>query len=113
MPSGGPVIPGLGGQTGDQRVNEALFYRSRNLGVSQNFGPGLGEAAGLRMQAPQPCCVARGGAQDPRGRRLTERLSSKSTTISVEVRWSQSQQAPGARICRASPMFRWSLRWCL
>ena len=33
MPSGGPVIAGLGGETGDQRVNEALFYGSRDLGV--------------------------------------------------------------------------------
>jgi len=33
MPSGGPIIPGLGGETRDQRVNEALFYGSRDLGV--------------------------------------------------------------------------------
>ena len=33
MASGGPVIPGLGGQTGDQRVNEALFlWRARPRG---------------------------------------------------------------------------------
>ena len=31
--SGDPVIPGLGGETGDQRVKEALFYGSRDLGV--------------------------------------------------------------------------------
>ena len=33
MVLGCPVIPGLGGQTGDERVNEALFYGSRDFGV--------------------------------------------------------------------------------
>jgi hypothetical protein len=33
MPSGGIVIPSLGGQTSDERPNQAIFYGSRNLGV--------------------------------------------------------------------------------
>jgi len=49
MASGDPLIPCLGNQAGDQRVNEALFCGSRDLGVGQDFRPGLGEAAGLRV----------------------------------------------------------------
>jgi hypothetical protein len=33
LTSGGAVIPDPGGETGDQSVNEALFYGSRDLRV--------------------------------------------------------------------------------
>ncbi len=90
LASGDPVIPGPGGQTGDQCVNEALFYGSSDLGVGQNFGPGLGKAAGLRMQTPQPCRVARRGAQNPRLCRQRERFADKSASVCFEVPRSQS-----------------------
>jgi hypothetical protein len=52
------------------------------------------------MQTPQAGCVAHRRAQDPRCRWQRERLSGKRSTISFEMLWSQSHQAPTARAGR-------------
>jgi hypothetical protein len=50
-----PILLDFGSsQTGDQSLDQTLFNGSRNLGMRQDFGLCFGQAARLRMQAPQP-----------------------------------------------------------
>ena len=48
------VGPGaVGGQTGDQHLDQTLFNRPRDLGMGQDLGLCLGEATDAPVQASQ------------------------------------------------------------
>jgi len=86
-------------KTGDQRLDQILLDGARDLRMRQESGLCLGEAADLRLQAPQACHIARGWMQDFSLRSQRQGLSGESPTILFELHWVQRYYVPheGAR----------------
>src|SRR5436309_11139727 len=98
MASGEPVGPGASGsQTGDQRVDQILLDRPRDLRMRQDLGLCLGEATDLPVQAPQARRMTPGRSQYLPLQRGSDGLSGESAAIAFELPWVNCYHAPGKR----------------
>ena len=95
MTFGGTFLVDLGpDQADDQRVDQVVFDRSCDLGMRQDFRLGLGQAAGLRVQAPQARRIAFRGPQHSPFPRRTEGLFEQSPAVIVKPHRIECDQAP-------------------
>jgi hypothetical protein len=85
-----------GGEAADQRLDQALLDRPRHFRVGQHPRLGLGQPAGLSMQAPQTRRVARGGPQNSAGGGQVDRRATEGPAMVFELLRFERDHAPDA-----------------
>ena len=81
-------------QTCDKRVDQILFDGSGDLGMRQDFGLCLGQATGLRVQAPKARRIALGRTQHSTFWRRGKRLLKERSAAMIQLRRVECDQAP-------------------